>query len=416
VTASGSAAAQGPGASLALAAMYALTIVGFPLISTLPVLLGLDSQLATVPYRAAIVALALGVFFGWWLRGKSILFTWPVRLTLLLWMLLIVRMLIDTVIDPLPGELPMPLASLLMLSLGACFLPALVFLETPSQATLDHARRAIEVLGMVALLLILYLGLRGVFAGSILRRLATSVLNPISVGHLGVSVFIVALCGLAGSAARAKVVRWLVIVTSVLVVVASGSRGPILAALLVALVYSFARRRRGGIALRVLLLRLGLLAAGVAGVVWLVGYLEEGGYISLIGRLADTLQDEAAYDRIAMMYGAWAQFTEQPLLGSHFVELRFYTYPHNIVLESLMATGIVGAGLLLANLAAAMLAALRVISASPSLAWIGLIYLQYVVNGMVSGSLYFDTTFWAFGFACMAVAQGLGRPAPPSRA
>ena len=166
----------------------------------------------------------------------------------------------------------------------------------------------------------------------------------------------------------------------------------------------------------VLLLRLGLLAAGVAGVVWLVGYLEEGGYISLVGRLADTLQDEASNDRIAMMYGAWAQFTEQPLLGSHFVELRFYTYPHNIFLESLMATGIVGAGLLLANLAAAMLAALRVISASPSLAWIGLIYLQYVVNGMVSGSLYFDTTFWAFGFACMAVAQGLGRPAPPSRA
>ena len=57
--------------------MYALTIVGFPLVSTLPVLLGLDSQLATVPYRAAIVVLALGVLFGWWLRGRSFLFTWP---------------------------------------------------------------------------------------------------------------------------------------------------------------------------------------------------------------------------------------------------------------------------------------------------------------------------------------------------
>jgi hypothetical protein len=307
-------------------------------------------------------------------------------------------------------------AQLLLLSLGACFLPALVFLETPSDATLDLARRAIEVIGVAALLLILYLGLRGVFEGRILRRLATSVLNPISVGHLGVSVFIVALCGLAGSAVQAKIVRWLVIVVSVLVVVASASRGPILAALVVALVYSFARRRKGRVAPGMLLLRLGLLAAGVAGVAWLVGYLEEGGYISLIGRFTDTLEDVAAQERIAMVYGAWTQFTEHPVLGSHFVELRFYTYPHNIFVESLMATGIVGAGLLLANVAAAILAALRVISESPSLAWIGLIYLQYVVNGMVSGSLYFDTTFWAYGFASMVVAQRLGRPAPPSRA
>jgi O-antigen ligase len=226
----------------------------------------------------------------------------------------------------------------------------------------------------------------------------------------------VSLCGLAGSSVKAKVVRWLVIVTSVLVVVASASRGPILAALLVALVYSFARRKRGGMALGVLVLRLGLLAAGVAGVVWLVGYLEEGGYISLIERFTDTLEDVAAQERIAMVYGAWTQFTEHPVLGSHFVELRFYTYPHNIIVESLMATGIVGAALLLANLAAAILAALRLIAASPSLAWIGLIYLQYVVNSMVSGSLYFDTTFWAYGFASMVVAQGLGRRAPASHA
>ena len=311
MTASGSAAAPGPGLSLALAAMYALTIVGFPLVSTVPVLLGLDSQLATVPYRALVAP-----------RDRR-----PVRLvaarpelpvhaavpvTLLLWALLIARMFIDTVIDPLPGELEMPVAQLLLLSLGACFLPALVFLETPSDATLDLARRAIEVVGVLALLLILYLGLRGVFEGRILRRLATSVLNPISVGHLGVSVFIVALCGLAGSSVKAKFVRWLVIVTSVLVVVASASRGPILAALLVALVYSFARRRKGRVAPGVLLLRLGLLAGAVAGVAWLVGYLEEGGYISLIERFTETLEDVAAQERIAIVCGAWTRSPSTP--------------------------------------------------------------------------------------------------------
>jgi O-antigen ligase len=400
--------------------MYVLTIVGFPLVSTLPVLLGLDSQVATFPYRAAIVLLASGLFFGWWMRGERILFTWPVRLALLLWVLLVARMFLDTIIDPLPGDFGMPVAQLLMLSLGACFLPSLVFLETPSAATLDLARRGIEVLGAIAMLLILYLGLKGVFDGRILRRLATAVLNPISVGHLGVSVFIVALCGLAGSSLLAKVVRWLIMITSVVVIVASASRGPILAALLVALVYSFSRRNRRRLAPGVLLLRLGLLAAGVGVVVAAVNYLEEGGYISLVGRLADTLQDEASQDRIALALGAWTQFTEHPFLGSSFVELTYYAYPHNIFLESLMATGVVGTALLLAYLGATTLAAMRIVAASPSVAWIGLICLQYFVHGVVSASLYLDGAFWAYGFGALVVAEAIARPVerhqPPAAA
>lgn len=405
-----SAAAPRPGpAGMALAAMYALTVVGFPLVSTLPVLLGLDSQAATLPYRVAVALLAIGVFFGWWVRGTRILFTWPVRLTLLLWALLVGRMLLDTVIDPLPGDFAMPVEQLLMLSIGACLIPSLVFLETPSEITLSLARRGIELLGIVALLLILYLGLRGVFLGGILRRLATPVLNPISVGHLGVSVFSVALCGLSGSSVVGRVLRWGIIVVSVLVVVASASRGPIVAALLVALVYSFVRRKRRSLGFGVLLLRLILLTVSVAAVVWLVSYLEDAGYVSLIGRFADTLGDEAAQDRIAMVGGAWTQFTEHPLLGASFVELRFHTYPHNIVVESLMATGTVGAGLLIVNLGVTILASMRIIAASPATAWIGLICLQYVVNGMVSGSLYFDGAFWAYGFGALAAARTLER-------
>jgi hypothetical protein len=283
-------------------------------------------------------------------------------------------------------------------------------------ASLDLARRSIEVFGAIAMLLILYLGLRGVFDGRVLRRLATSVLNPISVGHLGVSVFIVALCGLAGSSFLAKVSRWLIIVVSVVVIVASASRGPILAALLSALVYSFARRKRRKLGFGVLLFRLGLLGAAVTAVVIGVNYLEDMGYISLIERFSDTLEDIAAQERIAMAVGAWTQFTEHPLLGSSFVEMRFYTYPHNIVLESLMATGIVGGGLLALSIGAGLLASMRIVTASPSMAWVGLIYLQYIVNGMVSGSLYLDGAFWAYGFGALALARTLARPVVPAGA
>ena len=391
---------------MALAAMYVLTIVGFPLVSTLPTLLGLDSQLATIPYRMLVAGLAVGILYGWWLRGTRVLFNSAVLVTLTLWTLLIARMLWDTIVSPLPGELYTPAGQLLLLSLGACFLPAMVGLEFPSDASLDLARRWIEVLGAIAMVAILYVGLRGVLAGSILYRLATPVLNPISVGHLGVSVMIVALCGYAGSGRLAKIGRVLLVVLSVGVTVATVSRGPILAGLLAVVILAFVTRRKR-LGIKALALRVGIIAVGIAGVAAAVLYLEDTGVIDILARLTDTFQDVASQERAKMIRGAWTQFTDNPVLGSAFVELQFMENPHNIVLESMMALGVVGLGLLLVSMAASLSAAGDVIRTVPRHAWVGLIYLQYVVNGMLSGSLFTDGAFWFFGLASLALAKSL---------
>jgi O-antigen ligase len=392
---------------MALAVMYALTLVGFPLVSTLPTLLGLDSQLATIPYRMLVAGLAVGILYGWWVRGTPVLFNSAVLVTLTLWALLIARMFWDTIVSPLPGELYTPAAQLLLLSLGGCFLPALVALEPPSDEVLDQARRWIELLGALAMVAILYVGLRGVLAGSVLYRLATPVLNPISVGHLGVSVMIVALCGYAGAGRTARIWRALLVALSVGVTVATVSRGPILAGLLAVLILAFVGRRRGRIGLKGIVLRVSVLAIGVAGVVFAVLYLEETGVIDFLARLTDTFQDVASQERARMIRGAWTQFTEHPMLGSAFVELQFMENPHNIVLESLMALGVVGLGLLLVSMGASLAAAGEVIRSAPRHAWVGLVYLQYVVNGMLSGSLFTDHAFWFFGLASLALAKSL---------
>jgi O-antigen ligase len=78
--------------------------------------------------------------------------------------------------------------------------------------------------------------------------------------------------------------------------------------------------------------------------------------------------------------------------------------PHNIVLESLMAIGVVGLGLLLLSMSASLAATWRLLRAGSRHAWVGLIYLQYVINGMLSGSLFTDTSFWAFGLGVLALA------------
>jgi O-antigen ligase len=110
-----------------------------------------------------------------------------------------------------------------------------------------------------------------------------------------------------------------------------------------------------------------------------------------------------------MAIGAWRQFLDQPLLGSHALELGSYTYPHNVLLESLMATGVLGFALLLGSMGPATLAALRIIRAESQFMWIALIYLQYVVHCMVSGSLYLEASFWSFAFGSLAVTQAISQ-------
>ena len=327
------------------------------------------------------------------------------------------RMFIDTVIDPLPGELGMPVAQLLLLSLGACFLPALVFLETPSDATLDLARRAIEVVG------------RDRTAADPVPRSAGRVRgqDPAPARDIRAEP------DLRGPPRRVRVHRGAVRARRVVgqgevrALARSSSRA----------CWSWSPRRpaarfsphcssrwsirsraagRGASRLGVLLLRLGLLAGAVAGVVWLVGYLEEerlhqpdravhrhaGGR----GRAGAHRHGVRSVDAVHRAPGA-----RQPLRRAAFLHLS--AQHHRRVADGDRHRR--GGAAARQPRGRDSRGAARHLS-SPSLAWIGLIYLQYLVNGMVSGSLYFDTTFWAYGFASMVVAQGLGRPPLPSRA
>jgi O-antigen ligase len=403
MTADSTAQWGGGPASVPLALLFALTLVGFQFASTLPELFGVDSQVVSVPFRLLVLGLTGLVMFGWLVRGTRLCGGVTVYLTLALWVLLIGRMLYDTVIDPLAGEPGMKVSRYLQLSLFAGFVPALAFLELPSRATLERARRYTELLGATALAMLIYLGLQGFFEGQIFRRLSTEVLNPISVGHLGVTVFVVALAGLHGSRGIARVLRQLLIAASLFAVVASVSRGPILAALVLALVHVFAGQMRRGLSLAGLIGRLALIAGGIALFVLLILYLEDNAKVQVAARFAGTFADASARERFLLFGGAWQQFASSPFLGDAYVELRLMTYPHNLLLETLMATGIVGFALLLLVLLGAALAGARAVAAGPALEWPVLLLMQFTIALMFSGSILLEGRFWALLFAVLAI-------------
>lgn len=396
-------------ARLLLALLYALTLVGFPLASSLPTVLGVGSQEVTVPFRLLAIALTAGALYLCLLRRSRLAGGAAVLLSLVLWLMLLARVFADTVFNPLPGEPGMPVMQYVMLSIGACLLPALAFLEIPTTTTLDAARRLIEVLGAVALVALLYLGLRGVFEGRIFSRLSTEILNPISVGHLGASVFIVALVGLGASRGLVKGLRFGLIVLSLIVVAASASRGPIVAALLLALVHVLAGQVRRGLSLVGLLYRTVMIVATVALLATAVMFVESVTNAQITSRFYGGFGDASGQERMLLFRGAWQLFSEQPWFGQAYVELAHMTYPHNLLLETLMATGVVGFTVLLLVLSGTALAGARVLRSDVRLTWPALLLLQYLIALMFSGSLLLEGRMWAMLFAVLAIDAGLRR-------
>jgi O-antigen ligase len=100
--------------------------------------------------------------------------------------------------------------------------------------------------------------------------------------------------------------------------------------------------------------------------------------------------------RIELMQNAWSQFLDAPAFGSALVELKSGFYPHNVIIESFMATGLPGGMAFTVLVVATSLAALRISWSNSPIAWVGLIYLQYLSGAQVSGALSTSDTMWCY--------------------
>ena len=361
-------AARSQAAVWSLAILYAVTIVGFPLVSTIPLVLDIESQLATIPYRVFVVGLVLWILGRWCFFGARVYAGVVLVPVLVFWVLLLGRMFWDVYADPLARPSLLPDEQLVTLSLGACFFPAIAFLEIPNAATLTRARHLIELFGSMALLLLLWLGSSLITGERVFQRLGTEVLNPVSLGQLGVSVFVVTGYALARGAPVGRTrfmrmmlgaVRAVVMLVAFGVVIASFSRGPILLMLIAGIALSFmpvglkARSSTSGVVRLAVLVSLLALSAVVA------AELDRAKIISVSARFDPRLNDSSTRERLQFFDGAVSQFETSPLLGDRYIERESMSYPHNAVLESMMSLGVVGLILALLINAAGMLIAAR---------------------------------------------------------
>jgi len=133
---------------------------------------------------------------------------------------------------------------------------------------------------------------------------------------------------------------------------------------------------------------------GIFLLIYIDDYLGSG----LIDRLAGTSEAIERGDSSASRVTIWAysyeQFLNYPLFGDKLKTNGVDIYPHNIVLEVLQSVGIVGFIPFLILLFKGVISSIKVFKYHVSYAWIAIIFLQSLMQGMFSGAIYSSAWFW----------------------
>lgn len=92
------------------------------------------------------------------------------------------------------------------------------------------------------------------------------------------------------------------------------------------------------------------------------------------------------------------EFMESPIIGKSFLITKPHfegAYPHNLIIESFMALGIIG-GTIFTVINFNILRYVDKIIISENFEWVGLLFLQFFIFGMFSGNIFSSTLYWIF--------------------
>jgi O-antigen ligase len=210
-------------------------------------------------------------------------------------------------------------------------------------------------------------------------RLSFEKANPISLGHAAVTTILAAMC-IESRSLMARLLALIAAAIALACLLLTAARGPIIALVLCSLIYVWITKR-WALVMTIVLLALPFIL------------VEDSLVIARFsGLTADEIIEESAIYRIEVQGGAFAQFLDNPFLGSAYTELKHLTYPHNMILETTMALGMLGLLLLIPLLKNGASRAAQMARAGQYLP--ALLLLQYFINEMLSGSLATSTAFW----------------------
>lgn len=392
-----------PSTNRAAGLVLALTLVGYPLAAGVSEFAGIPNRLLSVPFRALVLGASLFVLLRLLDARPARTDRHPVWIAWwLFWGLYVSRIVVDALFNP--DALKLPVQEYLLFGVGVTLLPAAVLASRRLEVATEATARLILLLGFVGTLLNLWVILHQLDFASYIEfatnRVETDSLNPITIGQVGASSILLATWQLLHGSDRGGRQRlWLAacIALGSVALIASASRGPMISMAVAGLVLLAHERR---------LIPM-LWIAGIAATLPLL--LAEAGLsldsVFLFERLSESAFTDS--ERSRLFADGLRAFQSSPLIGAGIEPIE--TYPHNLWLESFMVFGLPSGLAFSAVLIAATLCAWRIRATNPSAFWISLLFVQYLVSALFSGSLYTSSAFWILCALVLAIPDA-GRP------
>lgn len=186
-----------------------------------------------------------------------------------------------------------------------------------------------------------------------------------------------------------KLTNYLLIALGFFIVLTTASRGPILSLLVVLIFYLIVKEKKISIKYLYLLITLSVAVS----VNYLISFLFEKEYIAgnpMAHRIRNVLEDESTKSRIEIYQKGFQQFLDNPYFGSHFLVVDSNMYAHNLLLDILISTGVVGLILLVPIF---LLFAQKIITTTQYV-FVSVIGFYFFLNTLTSGACYNMNEFW----------------------
>lgn len=366
------------------------TLIGFSLLSGLTSIFGLNNTLFSLALRslAVLAAITLSIRF---FKTEHRVVLW---LFLTFWIFYFVRLYIS--LYWLAEPVSRSHETYWIWSVGACFLPSLGILLGYSSVSFERLRHPPAILFLATAVFLIAIGRTTIVsqAGETydISRLNLSSLNPISMGHSGVTVFLLGVGIIAAGHIdrRKKFICLAAISTGVALALLANSRGPILSLIFSVSVLILAQSKRR---------RTYWVGSMICAIALYFAYQQPEFLFGDLGPIArfstvSSSGDGASIARFIAFKGAWEQFLGSPIFGDGIEERATQFYPHNVILEAFMSTGLLGGVPFLLIFITAIRSAWGLLRLNSQLSWVGLVALQQLVGAQFSGSIWGTGSLW----------------------
>lgn len=373
-----------------------LSVLGFPLLAGFAQSLSIPSTELSIFMRGTVFFCSMILILQMRLPKITLVFKIFILSVVIFWIIYLQRILYYTLLDTTPTSYG--LSHYMIWGLGTCLLPMLAIVVARKIASTERIFKAFLYICIFAMALSALQARTAFYVDNVLNdqgRLQLNSLNPISLGLLGSVGILLSVWLIIGKMhlGPRRLHIFLALVSSSLgsyLLIFSASRGPLVAILLVILFIPASTNRKAFIKM------LFLITALFAPLIFIISNVNTDLFSSLVSRI-DSLesgQDISMGIRLLSYAGAWNVFVDSPFLGSSMEEPITQFYPHNIFLEVLMSTGIVGFAPFVLTVILGLYFAFRLVRMNSAYAWVGTLYVLFLIQAQFSGSLYQSNAMW----------------------